>query len=449
MLDLTTTVNIGGTSITSYVVAVERNHSVCDQVARGAITVSFECPTSIDPYDEVVVHELGTKVFTGYVVSAHEGRMPIEYIVEIADPAIKLQDYWLTQLYESSGESAEYWIGFFCDLADVSYQFDDSYSTAIPDDYSWEYISALEVVRQLIAVGGYHMISDPDGVIHFVKIPPANSLDIDQEILGIRYERSITPSRNQAIVFGRAPIAATATTTLSELSGREKTAVVATPYVETQEYAQTLADGMIDHFGRVEEVVVLNVIGDPDYRIGYYIRVTESWTGLDKYRGLITDLKTSMSNDGYTMELTLNKFCPYIWGYIRTRKLYASTHGSGVYITEDFGISWRDINGTTLSGGALYVRGIDATGDTVWAATLSGVYHTDNASANPGVTWEDNTPSTLPPGTTRGDFDWTDIEMMPSYSGVVFTVGYASGRVYLFRTDEYGEPPSWSYVEIY
>lgn len=451
MQNLNVSVTIGGSNVTDYVVGIERGHSICDQVATGSIMLSFESPTTPDPYDEVVIYEMGTKVFTGYVVDVHQGRMPPEYTIGFADPAIKLQDYWVDQLYESGGETAEYWIKFFCDLASVAYSFDCAYANQIPNDYSWQYTSALEAIRQLIAIGGYHMISDPDGVIHFRRLPPTALLDISPQITGIGKETSITPSRNRTVLFGRTPIAAEATVTVTELGSREKTAVIATPYVEDQSYAQTLANAMADHFGQVEEIIVLEVEGDPDYRVGYYLSVTESWTGLNDYLGMVTGVKSSIGNSGYIMEITLDRFCPYIWGYMQERKLYASTHGSGVFVTENFGFNWRDINGTTLSGGALFVRGIDALDDTVWAATMSGVYHTDNATDNPGVTWADKTPSDLPPATARSDFDWTDIEMMPTYattaSGVVFTVGFAKGKVYLFKTDDYGS--DWDYVEVY
>ncbi len=450
MLTISPTVTIGGNDVSSHVVELERQHSICEGTATGRVVLSHAYGTTINTYDTIVISEQGTKTFTGYVTNVNKERLPVNYYVEFADPAIRLIDYWLEQVYESSGETAEHWIGVFCDLAGVDYQFDVSYGRVVPDDYKWEYSSAMDVIRQLIIIGGYYMYSDADGTIHFNKrYVESGPEDISTGDNILRWERQQTldPTRNRAIVFGEAPIYAEVTTTIPELSGRTKTAVVATKYIETEAYAFDLAQNMARHFSKLGDVKVVDVTPNPSWRVGQVINAQEDWTGYDK-DCLITSMRVRMGNDGYVMTLVLDEFCPFIWGYglELEKKVYASTDGSGVYITENTGLTWRDINGVTLTGSGLHVRGITASGDVVWAATAGGVYKTVNASAS-GVTWTDETPSSLPGGYARGEFDWTDVEMTPSNIYTVYVLAYAAGRRYMFKTADNGS--TYSNVEIY
>jgi hypothetical protein len=450
MLTLSPTVTIAGNDVSSYVVEIERQHSICDTMSTGRVVLSHAYGTSIDTYDSIVISEQGTKTFTGYVTTVNKERLPVNYYVEFADPAIRLVDYWLDQVYESSGETAKYWIGFFCDLAGVSYQFDVDYDRVVPDDYEWEYSSCMDVIRQLIVIGGYYMYSDPDGLIHFnkkyVESAPED-ISTGDNILQWHRSQTLDPTRNRAIVFGKAPIYGEVTTTIPELTGRTKTAVVATPYIETAAYAFDLAQNMARHFSKLGDVKVVDVLPNPSWRVGQILDATEGWSGYDE-TCLITSMRVRMDNSGYVMTLTLDEFCPFIWGYGLElgKKVYASTDGSGVYLTENTGLSWRNINGTTLTGSGLNVRGITASGDVVWAATAGGVYKTINASAS-GVTWTDETPVSLPGGYARGEFDWTDVEMAPSNIYTAYVLAYAAGRRYMFKTADNGG--SYSNVEIY
>lgn len=451
MLNLECSVTINGSSYTSYVVSIERTHSICEGMATGNIELSFGASLP-DTYDPVVIEELGTKVFTGYVVNVTKGRMPIEYIVEIADPVIRLADYWTETLYESTGETAEYWIGFFCDLAGVSYQFDVSYNRIVPDNtdgsgIEWQYSSALTIIRELLVIGGFYMWSDADGVIHFSDINTGRNSN-DPDILSINRVRSITPSRNKAIVFGKRPISASAQQAVEGLDW-EKTAVVASPYVETTAYAQDLASKMMTHFARQSDVIQMQIIGIPSLRVGQELHYFDSWLGLDDY-GIVVKLSSRMENNGYTMVVTINELCPFIWGYMQvvvvTVTLYAGTAGQGVWRTQNLGVSWEDIT-SDIPSNSHYINGISASGAVVWAATEGGVYYTSNGAATPsGVTWTSKTPSPLPSGVTATN--WTDVEIDPNDSQTVYVLmdDETNYRVYMHKTDDNGS--TWSYTQV-
>jgi len=444
MITLTNSVSIGGSDYSDYVVSIERHHSICEPMATGSVVISHAAawPTV---YDEIVIYELGTKVFTGFVTNVRKGRMPVEFVVEFADPIVKLSDYWITDLHESTGESAEYWIGYFCDLAGVSYQFDVTYNNVVPDEYEFQYNSALTIIRELIVVGGFYMYCDADGLLHFNQqnIGTGPSISTGDNLLQFSRERTITPTRNQAIVFGKYPISALATVTVPELGSATKTAVIATPYVESESYAQDLATSMLEHFQNIGDVKRVTVLGDPDFSVGQSISLTESWSGVNT-SSLITSMDTFMSNDGYTMDITLDEFCPFIWGYFReiiAIILYAGTDGQGVWRSDNLGVTWSGISGNIPSGEARYVRGITASGNVVWAATQSGVYYTSVGGTN----WSNKTP-TLPSGITLTD--WTDVEIDPSDVNTVYVLMDAlpSGGVYLHKTENNGS--SWNNVRV-
>jgi hypothetical protein len=108
---------------------------------------------------------------------------------------------------------------------------------------------------------------------------------------------------------------------------------------------------MARHFSKLGDVKVVDVLPNPSWRVGQILDATEDWSGYDE-TCLITSMRVRMDNSGYVMTLTLDEFCPFIWGYglELDKKVYASTDGSGVYLTEDTGLSWRNINGVTLTG---------------------------------------------------------------------------------------------------
>lgn len=444
MITLQVDVNIGGNDVSDYVVSIERQHSICDTTATGIVTLSSDFGGTIDPYDQVVIYEQGTKVFTGFVNGVNRGRVPVEYTVEISDPSIKLQDYWLEQEYRSAGETAEYWIGFFCDLAGVSHTFDHEHNRIVPevkpDEYGWQYSSAMDVIKELLVIGGFHMSSFPDGVIHFSN-QEIGSLGKSLSPIRINRDRSTDGSRNKAIVFGRYPIVAEMTLPLDELGDRGKTAVVASRHIESETYASSIAGEMLAHFSRIDDVKTVDAEGDPDYRVGYRVGLSDSWMNLSG-DALITTIRSNISDSGYIMTLVLDQFCPFIWGYYKlvTITLYASTDGFGIYRSDNLGVTWSGIN-DTLPSGAYWVRGITASGEVVWAATVSGVFQTKVGGNN----WVNKTPP-LPVAVTMAD--WTDIEMDPNDSDTVYTLmdDIDNHRVYLHKSDDDGA--SWSYVEI-
>jgi hypothetical protein len=445
MLNLDFTVEIDGSNYDSHVVAIRRSHSICEGMGTGEIDLAPGASFP-DPYDTVVVYELGTKVFTGFVANVRKGRMPVEYIVEIADPVVKLADYWTDVVYSSNGETAEYWIGFFCDLVGVSYQFDVTYNRVVPDNSNndgieWQYQSALDVVRELLIIGGYYMWADPDGVIHFSDIDHGSS-GVSPDILSFRREQLLDPTRNKAIVFGRGEISAVSTVTVPELGNFEKTAVVASPYVESEGYAQMLADKMMAHFSKVGDVIYLEIIGDPDVQVGTTMPYSDSWVGKNG-TGLIVKYSSEMNNSGYTMNVVLDEFCPFIWGYDRRKGLYLSTAGSGVYFYDFNSRSWEH-RASGLEGGALFVRAMALNPDhygtsddshELFIATQSGVFMTSNG----GRSWSGialPTPET--PTATFSGMDYYDIVYGNQTTSVVWALTSNGTQSWVYRTDNGG-----------
>jgi len=127
------------------------------------------------------------------------------------------------------------------------------------------------------------------------------------------------------------------------------------------------------------------------------------------------------------MTITLDERCWAFW--ISDRRpsiLYCATEGAGVWKTYDDGENWQDISGSDLNEGLpSYVKAIHVvkgesiigTDDTVWAATLGGIFKTETGSSP----WTNMTEEYM--DSTAQYIDWWGVLCGPANPEKVYCVG--------------------------
>lgn len=391
------TVTIGGVDCSNYIVFVNRHHSICNMVGEAEVGLDPTWAQAFSPYDEVVVHEDDdgglTKVFTGYVANIGHSRMPPARTINCQCPLKKVRDYWFTS-FETGGSMVPTLIDNVMTTVGVSYSINDTnaYPTA---EEEWVNTSAMNVFKSLLTMAGWQAYSDPDGVIQIGQLERGvgSSYFVEGDnLISVESAHDDSWIRNAIAVYGAPGISVKRYADGYQAGDFERAGAFANPLISTEATAIDIADRALDLFDSELHVVRANALGDPAIQIGQTASVTESFTGLSAHTDMITTVRSSMSVDGYMLDVTLGERCPTIWGFnVAPTPLYAATAGSGVYRSDTYGEIWFAANGTggsALTGDALSVYAVEASStnsNDVWAGTDEGLFR----SLNGGQTsWE-------------------------------------------------------------
>jgi len=454
-------VTIGHEGVSEYVISIERRHSICQMISTGTVTLSPDYLADVDPYEDIIIQEQDTRVFTGYTQRQSRDKLSGEVMVDFADPAILLQDYFMAGKHRSNGETVQTWIQAFCSLAGIFPVFDTTLPITLgtgDQATEWVNMSLLSIIENLISINGYWMYSDADGNIHFSQghyVPLTSFFSTGDNILRSERHQSITPSRNRAVVFGRDEIVGEATKELSELGDTIKTVVIASPHIYQKDTADTLAEDVVNAFSRVLDVITLEVEGDPGITLAQFAAVDDDWLGIDT-NCQITTVESNMSKDGYVMNVKLSEFCPKIWGY-RDNSIpdegtllvsynpnngcYRLPPAESVWVNNNFGLPEGEIGANS---------GIYAVEDTRFTKVNSGVF----SKAGFGVAWVEHTLTDPPnswedtPAPTVADLTWVQILKDPNNSGIYYGLaqwqnGSSEWRGWIAKTTDSGASWTW------
>lgn len=315
-MNLDCQVVIGGVDYTDHVTSIERRATLCEQ--DHVATVTLDCNGSgILPYHEIVIHEQGTKVFTGYVEDITV-RVPDYCAVVTARTARKkLEDWWLDEEHVPNGaDTVADEIGWAMGQAGVSYETEGNVgSMAVPKDRTWQYVSVWEMIEDLLRTGGLQIWADEDGVLHigraYTLFDPSFTLG---NFLSISRDESDDYTRNGIAVYGSG-VEAFNTRDIDWLGTRKRHGAFAIPEVRTIATAQDLVEIALDEFGCKSDVITCEVEGNPSYKIAQRAMLTEGFCGLNQSVYPLTSLSAEMQPDtGYKMRLTFGERCPILWG---------------------------------------------------------------------------------------------------------------------------------------
>jgi hypothetical protein len=420
---------IDGADVTSDIVDAHFRASLCNPGGQLDFTINAFIEQDIDPYETVVVYIDGVKVFTGYTQSNVKARRPTTQELICEDAHAKVKDTFITQMdWESQGESIDYWIGRFLDQCQVSYSIQGGGPPAPPKTYG--FANCYQAIKGLLQFINWQMSVDADGVFH-VKSHAANEGSA-YEVEHTNYERVRDDKwlRNRAIVFGYDEESTIDVQWyVAELNdnGEIRTAIFASPDIYWPGTAYTIAGYMQLQFSTPLDVLTLECPGNPYIRIGETVHFSDPWEPHERY-GLVTSCQWRISDHfGYQMTLSLDERCWAFWiSDERPNILYCATEGAGVWKTYDDGVNWQDISGDDLNTGtpsyvkAIHVvKGVSVIGsdDTVWAATLGGIYKTETGSEP----WTNITEEYM--DAKAQYMDWWGVLCDPAYPEKVYCIG--------------------------
>lgn len=446
-------VTIGGHDLSSEIVSMHGKTSLCNPTGQIDIEVKPNLSEDIDPYESVVIYIDGTKVFTGFTQTVTKSRMPHNQTITCSDPMIKVNDTYFTTVYTSHGENISYWIKKFLDLSGVGYQVSDG-GAPTPPDKTWAYTSARDAIVDLLRLENWQIKVDPDGVINVQAFPldtsnPRFTLD---ELLSFERHKSDSYWRNRAVVIGRNEESSVVQDqSIPQLGDEIRAAVVASPDIIWRGTAHTMAALILNEFSRPLDIITVEIEGEPTIHVGDSARVVESWSDTDETY-LVTAVDWRIDASGYVTTVTLNERCPSFWLADREPEiLYCATEGYGVWKTYNDGVSWFDISGEDLnSGQPSYAKDIHVikgeslvgTDDTVWAATLGGIFKTETG-ADP---WTHITEEYM--DSQAQAMDWWGVQTEPLEANKVWCVGnyynntQRRNEIWMYKSQNGGE--TWS-----
>jgi hypothetical protein len=417
MRNPTITLKVDGNDLSDYVVSSSRKHSLINPIAELELQMAPDLPITIEPYQDVEFYECGTLVFTGYTQERVKKRMPVDSTLICSDVLIRTDDYWLTDNYTSDGENTVAWITKFLNKSGISNVDTNIYTeTKVYPGYGWSRVNAWQAITTTLEMTPYQVFANHDGSVNIHEVYRKQTPDHTLRNF-ISFERKFSDStlRNRVVVFGNGFAVEEYKSNSYLLPGEVRTAAAGTGQIHNPALAEDIAEDMVEHFSKPLDVKIIEMQGNPDYKIAQTVDVYEPTSGYSRSDCLITGLTSTYNSDsGYTVELTLDEKFGRFWGWDREHvppeplsPLYAGTWGKGVYKTTD-GTTWAQ---TALNNTKVYDIAVPDDKE-VWAACEGGIYSTMDS----GDSWEKQTmgtPSDQDAGVVESDLYWPGVVVDP------------------------------------
>jgi len=428
--DINFTLTVGGEDLSEWVISMAYKSSLCAPAGTLEILFAPDMERGVIPYETIVINIDGTLVFTGYTQKQVKARLPISQQVDCEDSLSRVRDSWnFDQDLEANGESTSYWIGRFLNLAGVSYSVSGGGPPVAPK--RWGVINCYQAIASMLKLVNWTMAVDPTGRV-VIKNRSTNESNY-HTVKHTSWERTIDDSwlRNRAVVLGvNAEASVDVYNYIPEIAGEIRTAILASPDIIWPGTAHAMANIMLNEFSTPLDQIVVECPGNPTINIGETLYVSDTWENHSRY-GLITGLQWRINqSDGYKMTLSLDEKCPSFWmSDMEPTILYCALEGGGVWKSYDNGGNWIDISGEELSEGSPsytkdihVIKGISLIGtdDTVWAATLGGIFRTETG-AEPWTNITDEYMDAQAQG-----MDWWGVQIGPVDHDKIYCLGNLS-----------------------
>lgn len=418
---------IGEEDLTDYVISIHYKSSLCAPACTMEVVLAPNMERDVIPYETVVIYIDDVLVFTGYTQKEIMARRPVAQTVECEDSIAKVRDTWnYDQYLEANGESTNYWISYFLNLSGVSSSVQGG-GPPIPPK-RWGVINAYQAIAGMLKLVNWTMCVRPDGVVEVQYHGKNEATAIP--VKHTSWERVIDDSwlRNRAVVLGRNEESSVIVDNdVPEIAGEIRSAIVASPDIIWPGTAYAMANLILNEFSTPLDQIVVECPGNPYINLTDTVYVSDSWEGHSRY-GKVTGLQWQINaKDGYKMVLSLDERCPSFWmADIEPIILYCALEGGGVWKTYNDGLSWFDISGEDLNSGLPsyvkdihVIKGLSLIGsdDTVWAATLGGIFRT-TTGADP---WTNITEEYM--DTRAQGMDWWGVRVGPVDHDKIYCLG--------------------------
>lgn len=382
-------VTIEGTDRTEYVIAYERKSSICELGDSFTLEMSPEYPTTIDPYDSIVIKERygdsPAKVLQGYIVEVTQAEEPGSYLLSGGDKSVLLFDYFIYEQLDSNGESVNYWMNYLAGLAGLSMTFEASSPAIVEKDTPLGFQTIGDAMLMLERLGAYYVKYDSvsDSLVAFRLSTSEPQTTVDEALAAERH-LSTDKTRNVVKVYGgfrynletstNDQVFATARTDILELIS-DKTVVVSNASLNRQTFASIVASRILNVVNSIDDIQIYAIEGlHQTLQVGDVANII--WNRDWNYEGsrVITSIHVTVDHDGAVTRLTFGEKCPRLSITLPPTPVFVSTISGGVGVSWNGGDSFVPTN-AGLSGAALDVTSIavNSYGQSM-VTTQSGIY---------------------------------------------------------------------------
>jgi len=309
--DLTqATVNEGFNQASTRFELQMRTLPACDVNGDVSITLGYSGSTSL--------------VFTGKIDSIEKNNPPGLVTVMGRDILKRASEHLLVPAtadvpaYSATNISAEALVqALLAECGLTNYGSDASGYTFLEPEFSLETVYG--AIEQICNILQWHCYADTSGKVWFQDIKPvpsgAPSKTFNSGVGGnltlISYRKSDADLRNKVVVFGKDDIQATASAASSYVpAGYYKTAVIASPLIDSQTMADGAASFNLTAWNKLTEMIDCEAEGDASVHVRQTVTVTETWTGINENWFVYScnhNFGTGGDNPTYKLGLTLSK----------------------------------------------------------------------------------------------------------------------------------------------
>lgn len=371
MAQINVTLVVGGTDISAYVIATDRRASLCGpgQTLVAQVSSGVTLPNESD---SVVFSEEGVKVLTGFVIGIDRSRPEGIYTIHMEDTYHRVNRTFIhDEIITDEAKDTAYWAGVVLDRTGISYSINGD-SRPVPVGVTLGLRPAVQALADIMAYSSWYAFPDANGVL---QVGPIAAGTVDHTLSSfIDFTRATDDSqtRNEIKVFGSdglGPLGEGSVFTTAYrdigLIPQRRTAAVGSGLIETQAEAQRVANYLLDELGRPTDKITGTVPLNPNVSIGQKVRMVYDDSAGFKYNGVdtVTTIESRVEESGATTSITMGERCPRIAGWsTRYPPVYAGTSGSGVWVSNDAGVTWTEFNDglSTETESRLYVRSLCA-----------------------------------------------------------------------------------------
>ena len=355
---------IGGN--TKHVTFAEVEYSICKHTGTCTIGINPAEIDNFDPFDTLKINANGSEIFNGYVDKVTLKDSPYSLQVTGNSALLKADRTFFKDEYISAGESTQYWEEHFLDLADIS-NYEVEGPGTVYATHSWSIQTCMDALVNIIEIDNTRLYPDRHGKVCIKSLATDNPVLTFSKYSNVERVVSNGTIRNRAVVFGNLVTADIQEANSYLVDGEVCTVAISTSLIETQAEATRLANAMLAEFRAPLDVQKYTVDGYPEISLNDFVVAPYG-------SGAVTSLKHDYDGENYTTDITIGERCPSFFGIaLITPPLFLSTIGHGVWRSDNNGVAWADISGTTLSG--VTVPAIHSDMTKLWAISYNNIYN--------------------------------------------------------------------------
>lgn len=339
------TIYHNGNDITNKVLSYSWSKEVCSSKGLLDIQLYMDHGLTLDHYDEIVIYEGSTKKGTFTITSFGKDAPGGKAHIYALDDSRKLDEYFISENFLVDYPSTNlYWIERFFAEAQITYVIDSNAETSLlNNDTSLGMDNLGSAIIPLLQLSGLYLYFDADNVAHIGK------LDLDTSSVDLSVDDSVIKNivttghdkmfRNRAVVWGKSdPLTNTWVYVDLNTSGSHeneygpndvRAVVVSNSHIRTLADARTMGIKLLRELEKADFEVTLELIGSFDLHLGDRVEVNSDWLS---FTGTVTTIGSSVSEEGLTTLVILNKRCPRIFGHFDFGgEVFVGTKGAGIW----------------------------------------------------------------------------------------------------------------------